>query len=267
MKYPAVFVNHGGGPMPLLGRQPSLVHHMKDIVAKLLPKEEPKSIIVLSAHWECDPVQITSSDQPKMYYDYKGFPPECYEYNYAAPGSPDMAKRIRFLLEKNGVDSELDDERGFDHGVFVPLMIMYPEADIPVVCVSLHSSLAADINMKIGQALEPLRDEGILILGSGYTFHNLPAFFNPSKESYKGSTDFNNWLKETMLSGENRENVLDKLKDWEKAPGARIAHPREEHLLPLFVTAAAGGANASTELIYDVKTSGKEHAVSGYLFR
>jgi 4,5-DOPA dioxygenase extradiol len=127
MKFPSLFVNHGGGPLPLLGRQPELVKHMKEIVADHLPKVPPKAIVVLSAHWESDPIKITSSPQPSMLYDYYGFPPETYEYKYPAPGSPELARKIQNLLEERGLRSELDECRGFDHGVFVPLMIMFPE--------------------------------------------------------------------------------------------------------------------------------------------
>ena len=126
MRFPAVFVNHGGGPLPLLGQQPSLVQNMKDIVQKYLPTA-PKAIVVLSAHWESNPIQITSAERPSMYYDYYGFPPETYKYQYPAPGSPDLARRIQNLLAQQGLKSELDDSRGFDHGVFIPLMMMYPE--------------------------------------------------------------------------------------------------------------------------------------------
>jgi len=264
MRFPTVFVNHGGGPMPLLGLQPGLVKHMKEVRSKWLPDEPPNSIVVLSAHWESDPVRITASPKPSMLYDYYNFPPETYEYQYPAPGSPSLAAKIKNLLTARGVDSELDQERGFDHGVFIPLMLMYPEADIPVVCVSLHKSLSADTNIQIGQALEPLRDEGVLILGSGYTFHNLPAFFNPTPESLKASMEFNQWLKETIMEG--GETTVEKLKEWDTAPGARIAHPREEHLLPLLMTVAAGGSTATPKLIYNVEASKGEHAVSSYLF-
>jgi aromatic ring-opening dioxygenase catalytic subunit (LigB family) len=263
MRFPTVFVNHGGGPLPLLGKQPNLTKHMKEVRSKWLPEQQPTSIVVLSAHWESDPVKITSSAKPHMYYDYYGFPEESYSYQYNAPGSPILAQKIQKLFEAKGIHSELDGKRGFDHGVFIPLMLMYPEADIPVVCVSVHSSLSADINIQIGQALEPLRDEGVLILGSGYTFHNMQAFFHPTSQTYKASTDFNEWLKDVISSS----GFVDKLKAWKEAPGARIAHPREEHLLPLLMTAAAGGTNATPQVIYNVEASEGEHAVSGYLFQ
>ena len=265
MRYPAVFVNHGGGPLPLLGRQPKLFDHMKEVRSKWLPREDPKAIVVFSAHWESDPIKIASSLSPSMIYDYSGFPPETYKYQYAAPGSPDLASKIKSLLEGEGLNCELDDQRGFDHGVFVPLMIMYPEAEIPVVAVSVHSSLSPDINIRIGKSLESLRNEGVLILGSGFTFHNMHGFFHPSLESYTASAYFNDWLKDFILGSDG--NVLGKLKAWEQAPGARISHPREEHLIPLFMTAAAGGPDATPRVIYETKAGDGQHAISSYLFQ
>jgi 4,5-DOPA dioxygenase extradiol len=162
------------GPLPLMGRQDSISRHLKEVVKKYLP-DPPKSIVVISAHWESDndKIKITSSANPSMLFDYYGFPPETYYYDYPAKGDPDLATRIQDILNKDGIDSEKDMSRGFDHGVFVPLLLMYPQAQIPVVCVSLHRSLDAEIHMKIGKALSPLREEEVLILGSGYTFHNM----------------------------------------------------------------------------------------------
>lgn len=275
MKYPTVFVNHGGGPLPLLGRQPALVKNMKDVVNNYLPKEQPPdAIVIVSAHWESDPIRITSSERPSMLYDYGGFPPETYKYQYPAPGSPTLAQKIQNLLGENGLESKLDGARGFDHGVFVPLMIMYPKANIPVVCVSLHDSLDVEINMKIGSSLAPLREDGVLILGSGYSFHNMSAFFNPSNQTVQASIDFNEWLKEQMLMDSPNSDRLDKLKAWKSAPGGTTCHPREEHLLPLMVVAAAGGNDSIPKLIYDTTPntcdstgSTSEHAVTGYLFQ
>jgi 4,5-DOPA dioxygenase extradiol len=260
--------------MPLLGRQPDLVHNMKEVVSKYLPQEKPTAIVVISAHWESDPIRITSSQNPKMYYDYGGFPREAYEFKYPAPGSPDLAQRIQTLLGNAGLDSKLDSGRGYDHGVFIPLMIMYPEADIPVVCVSLHGSLEADKNMQLGEALVPLRDDGVLILGSGYTFHNMQYIMNPSQASVQASNDFNGWLKNTLLDN-GAKKYLEELTTWDQAPGGRASHPREEHLLPLLVVAAAGGDEAKAQLIYDTTTDATQctpsdmlssHAVTGYMF-
>ena len=133
MRYPSVFVNHGGGPMPLLGKQPDIVRHFQDVQQKFLPKEPPQAIVVVSAHYESNPIRITSSAKPSMLYDYSGFPPQAYQVQYPAPGSPDLAKRIQSLLTNKGIASELDEKRGFDHGVFIPLKLMYPE----VCCVVL----------------------------------------------------------------------------------------------------------------------------------
>ena len=131
MKFPTVFVNHGGGPLPLLGRQPALVENMKEIAKNILPRtKDPKAIVVVSAHWESDPIKITASEKPSMYFDYYGFPPESYEYEYPAPGSPDLARRIQNLLGAEGLTSELDTKRGYDHGVFIPLMLMYPKVSL-----------------------------------------------------------------------------------------------------------------------------------------
>lgn len=261
-----MFVNHGGGPLPLLGKQPTITKHLQEARAKFLPPQKPKSIVVLSAHWESDPIQISSSPNPSMYYDYGGFPPETYKYQYNAPGNPELAQKIQGLLSNSGLDSHLNAKRGYDHGVFVPLMIMFPEADVPVVSVSLHSSLSPEVNMKIGQALAPLRDEGILILGSGQTFHNFSMLFNPTASSYQKSTEFNDWLKDTLLH-HTGDALWDKLRHWEKAPSARQSHPREEHLIPLFMVAAAAGSEASPQLIYDAGAGDGMHATSAFLFQ
>jgi len=263
MRYPTLFVNHGGGPLPLLGRQPELAKHMAETVQKWLPEKKPSAIVVLSAHWETKPVSITSSPKPGMYYDYSGFPPETYSYQYPAPGHPQLAQRIKDLFDKQGIPSQLDSKRGFDHGVFVPLMLMYPDANIPVVAVSMDASLSVERNMAIGSALEPLRDENILILGSGYTFHNMHAFFHPSDQTMKQSRLFNDWLQETLAPSQTLSSILPQLAMWEGAPGARVCHPREEHLLPLFMTAAAAGADAHARLIW---SDTNDHAVSSFMF-
>ena len=293
VKFPSIFINHGGGPLPLLGRQPELVQNMKDIVTNHLKplKEEPKAIVMISAHWEeSNPIKITASENPTMLYDYHGFPKETYEYQYPAPGSPTLAQTIQNLLGENGITSELDYDRGYDHGVFIPLMIMYPKANIPVVCVSLDGSLDAKRNMDIGKALSPLREDGVLILGSGYTFHNMNAFFNPTSKTYDASNKFNAWLKETILNDDDKssdnddtnkskkkdhiEKMNEKFLQWDTlAPGARISHPREEHLLPLFMVAATASIDGDMpQLIYDTTVdaqTGKvsEHAITGYLFQ
>jgi 4,5-DOPA dioxygenase extradiol len=264
MRFPSIFINHGGGPLPLLGQQPEIIAQLKEVTAKWVTKK-PDAIVVFSAHWESNPIQITSSIQPKMIYDYYGFPPEAYKYQYSAPGSSILAEKIRSLLNANGVASELNEERGYDHGVFIPLMIMYPDANIPVVAVSLHQSLSAATSIQVGKALAPLRDENILLLGSGYTYHNMKGFMHPSTATYDASSAFNEWLKETVLSTTPEER-LTKLQNWETAPLARECHPREEHLLPLLTIAATASSTNKPELIFEKKGGNGNHAVSSYIF-
>lgn len=274
MRLPALFINHGGGPMPLMGKQPELVRHMKEAVKQYLPRgeEKPKAIVVLSAHWESDPIQITNytttPQPPPLLFDYSGFPAETYNYSYPAPGSPELSQKIQKLLQATGIECQLEHQRGFDHGVFVPLLVMFPNADIPVVSVSLHASLNADRNMQIGQALSPLRDDGVLILGSGYTFHNMTAMLHPDSASQQASRAFNAWLKETLTKtspAEEERIMKELLQNWEQAPGARMCHPRAEHLLPLFMVAAAANF-APGHLIYDEQEELTGHQVTGYVF-
>jgi 4,5-DOPA dioxygenase extradiol len=269
MRFPAIFVNHGGGPLPLMGKQDHLANHMRSAV-DLLPSK-PKAIVVLSAHWEANPIQISNymaQNPVPLLYDYGGFPSETYQYQYPAVGNAELSHRIQGLLEKAGIPSKLESSRGFDHGVFVPLMLMYPKADIPVVAVSLSSSLDAATNMAIGRALAPLREnEEVLLLGSGYTFHNMSAIFHPTNQSRQASQDFNSWLEETLVSSSMTPSErYEKLLNWSKAPGARICHPREEHLLPLFMLASSNNCEQAQVIYSNENIVGSDHRVTGYLF-
>lgn len=252
MRFPALFINHGGGPLPLLGQQPGIVSQLQLLVSsnKYIPTK-PDAIVVVSAHYEANPIQITSGLQPNMIYDYYGFPKESYKFQYNAPGSPKVAQAIQSLLTKNSIPCQLNPTRGYDHGVYVPLMIMYPDANIPVVVVSLHTSLSAQYHIEIGKALAPLRDQNILLLGSGYTYHNMEGVFHPSPKTYTASTKFNDWLKEVLLSTTlSYDERMKLLQSWESktAPYGRLCHPREEHLLPLLVI--AGTATTTSDTTY-----------------
>lgn len=257
--------------MPLLGKQPQLAQHMKEIT-KFYEGRRPSAILVISAHWESSKsrfVQITSNPKPGMIYDYSGFPSETYQYKYPAPGSPEIAAKIQTVLNEHGIHSELDPHRGFDHGVFVPLMLMEPEADIPVVCLSLDSTLDVNQHIAMGRALKSFRQQNpnVLLLGSGYTFHNMHAFFHPSPSAREASRNFQTWLQQTLLeSTGSTDRILHQLSQWEQAPGARICHPREEHLLPLFVVAASSiSEQRPGQLIYE-ENKLDQYAVSGFLF-
>ncbi len=232
----ALYISHGGGPLPLLGDvdHAEMVECLENIAGRIA---KPSAIIVISAHWEEDVVTITSGESPGMIYDYYGFPKESYEFEYPAPGSPALATEILDSFVAGGIDARLDAQRGFDHGLYVPLLLMYPDADIPCVQVSLNKNLDAHHHLKIGEALSELRHSGLLILGSGFSFHNMRAFSGPATpESRAKNEAFEDWLIETCSSTSLDESErADRLVNWEQAPSARYCHPREEHLLPLHV--------------------------------
>lgn len=231
-----LFLSHGGGPLPLLGEagHQEMVECLKGIAAKL---NKPSAIVVISAHWEESLATVTAAANPPLIYDYYGFPDESYNIRYPCPGEPMLAGQIRDVLENAGISAKLDAQRGFDHGLFVPLKIMYPEADIPCVQLSLLSSLNAAEHLKIGQALQALDDENLLIIGSGFSFHNMKAFFAPETTEAKAMNEsFESWLLETCCNPNiDEEERAKRLTHWTKAPAARFCHPREEHLLPLHV--------------------------------
>lgn len=239
---PVLFLPHGGGPMPLLGEanHRELTAFMKSVSADL---PRPKAILVITAHWEENVATISSSPTPGMFYDYSGFPPETYQFKYPAAGNPVLAQAIADSLAAAGIAAQLDPRRDFDHGAFVPLMLMYPQADIPVVQVSLINSFSPAAHIALGQALAPLREQGVLIVGSGMSFHNMQAFFSGNPAAQGKSELFDKWLTQTLTSAElSVSEQAARLVDWKSAPEARFCHPREEHLLPLHVCFGAGSA-------------------------
>lgn len=246
-RMPCVFVNHGGGPLPLLGKQPGIAKFLQGYPRSL--PSAPAAIIVVTAHWETgSALKVTAASRHSLYFDYGGFPKESYEYQYSAPGSPDLAKQIVGLLTKKGIQCSSDATRGWDHGVFVPMMLMFPKADIPLVALSLYSNQDARAHMAAGEALQPLRDQGVLILGSGASFHNFDYFFarDPAKRlaGVSHSQKFDRWLTEAVTSEAlTSEERIARLSDWAAAPSARDAQPlgAAEHLMPLFVVAGAAG--------------------------
>lgn len=243
---PPVFVSHGGGPLPLLGDtgHEQMVVNLVELAATL---PRPKAIVVFSAHWETSVATVTSGLAPELIYDYYGFAPESYQITYPAAGSPELAARIAALLHADAQAVALDNNRGFDHGLFVPLKLMYPDADIPCVQLSLNSNLNPAQHIAMGRALAPLKDEGVLLLGSGLTFHNLAAFFaEPTLQSDAANNAFESWLGETCCNLNCTETEREqRLLHWAQAPHARYCHPREEHLLPLLVCYGAAATAAS----------------------
>jgi aromatic ring-opening dioxygenase catalytic subunit (LigB family) len=246
-RMPVVFLPHGGGPWPFVdlgfgsrAEQDALASYLRSVRA--IPKVAPRALLVISAHWEEDVPTVMTSPRPPMLYDYYGFPPESYEITWPAPGHPELAARVRAVLSDAGIPSATDPARGYDHGTFVPLKLTYPDADVPVVQLSLKRGLDPAEHLRIGRALAPLRDEGVFIIGSGMTFHNLRAFTNPAAQPI--SEEFDAWLRHAAtLPPGAREEALTR---WASAPAARLSHPREEHLLPLMVIAGAAGGDQGT---------------------
>ena len=243
---PVVFVPHGGGPWPFveMGLDRAEVSDLSEYLQSVsaLPKLPPEALLVVSAHWEESVPTVMTSARPPMLYDYFGFPPESYEITWPAPGAPELARRVRQLLDAAGIASAENAERGYDHGTFVPLKLTYPRAEIPVCQLSLKHGLDPAEHLALGRALAPLRDEGVFIVGSGMTFHNLRAFRDP--RSGPVSEAFDAWLREAATA-ELAERDR-RLRDWASAPAARLVHPREEHLLPLMVIAGAAGHDRGT---------------------
>ncbi|XP_039762230.1 extradiol ring-cleavage dioxygenase-like isoform X1 [Pararge aegeria] len=240
---PAVFVNHGGGPMPLLGDKDSigLTRFLRDEVKKYVNLKELKAIILVTAHWEESKVTISSSEHHDLYFDYYGFPPETYKYRYDAPGDPELAKRIHTELTKAGIDSKLDPKRGWDHGVFVPMMLINPTADIPIIQISVLANQNPEEHYNLGQVLHQFRKEGIAIFGSGMSYHNMREFRFSRNTGRVVNEEFDAFLYNACTS--TNEKRKEQLLVWEKQPGASDAHPPRaaEHLMPLIVIAGAGG--------------------------
>lgn len=239
-----LFVSHGGGPLPLLGDagHQEMVQCLEKL-AGTLPR--PDAILVISAHWEAAVPTITAAPHPPLFYDYYGFPPEAYQIQYPCPGAPVLAEQLQRCLENAGMKAQLDAQRGFDHGVFVPLALMYPQADIPCVQLSLVNNLDAGTHLAMGEALRGLETDNLLVLGSGFTFHNMRAFFADDPQIDERNRDFQAWLAETCSSLDMEEQARRaRLLHWEQAPQASFCHPRAEHLLPLHVCYGLAGRAA-----------------------
>lgn len=238
MKTPVYFISHGGGPWPwmpdALPAYAQLVDSLQEIPGQLdMP---PQAIVMVSAHWETDGAfGVMTNSQPPMLYDYYGFPEHTYRISYPAPGSPALAQHIIELLEKAGLPAVADSQRGFDHGAFVPLALMYPNADIPVVQVSIQANFQPQVHFELGRALAALREENVLIVCSGLSYHNLREIRSIGAIP---SAQFDAWLQQVLVHGP-AEKRLEQLAQWDNAPSARRAHPREDHLVPLLVAAAA----------------------------
>jgi 4,5-DOPA dioxygenase extradiol len=253
---PVLYIPHGGGPLPLFGHagHARLVDFLETIPGDL---GTPDAIVLVSAHWEAAQPTVTGAALPPLIYDYFGFPQKAYQVAYPAPGEPLLASRICRLLSDGGIDARLDKDRGFDHGLFVPLKLMYPAAAIPCVQLSLVRGLDPAEHLRIGKALAGLRTENILVVGSGFSFHNMQAFsFGDNPVPDKRNENFDSWLLETCthpdLAPDEREA---RLAAWEQAEHARYCHPREEHLLPLHI--CYGMAGTAAQVVFNDLVLGK----------
>ena len=250
-----VYFSHGGGPLPILGdaSHKAMVGFMIKLPSQL---RKPEAILVISAHWEESAATLLGAQNPPMFYDYYGFPDEAYEITYPAPGSPDLATRIAALLHESNIPAHIDPRRGFDHGLFIPLKLMYPQADIPSLQLSLLRGLDPAAHIALGKALRELMLENILVVGSGFSFHNLGAFSWEGINAPDPANDaFQNWLIEACAGPLPQSEREQRLIEWEKAPSARYCHPREEHLLPVHV--CLGMADKLAEVIFDDYILGK----------
>jgi aromatic ring-opening dioxygenase catalytic subunit (LigB family) len=254
-RMPTFFIPHGGGPCffmdwaAMMGGPADTWDRMEAWLRALLSTvaERPKAIVLVSGHWEERAFTAASVPQPGMIYDYSGFPAHTYELKYPAPGNPALAQRIVELLSAAGLPAGIDTTRGYDHGVFIPMLLVDPEASIPVVTLSLQANLDPAQHLAAGHALAPLRDEGVLIVGSGMSYHNMRAFRSPAATA--PSASFDAWLTQAVEAPEAEREAL--LAQWAQAPAGRNAHPREEHLLPLMVAAGAGGEDAGSRIFTD----------------
>lgn len=264
MSAPVIFVPHGGGPLPLLDDP---AHRGLSAFLRTLASSfaKPSALLVISAHWEARVPALNAAAAPPLLFDYQGFPAESYRLTYPAAGHPTLARRISALLEQGGFASAEVHDRGYDHGVFVPLKLIYPAADIPIVQLSLIKGLDAAEHIRLGRCLAPLRADNIAIIGSGMSFHNLQAIFAGERPELRAASDaFDAWLVDTLsnpdIDANTRTHALER---WADAPYARFCHPREEHLLPLHVCyGAAGGGTTAARVLFNAPLMG--HKVSGF---
>ncbi|HYP54239.1 MAG TPA: class III extradiol ring-cleavage dioxygenase [Pyrinomonadaceae bacterium] len=261
---PTYFISHGGGPWPWLRREMPGVYDRLEASLRDIPRQigvRPRAVLMVSGHWEERDFTVMSGHAPPMLYDYGGFPEHTYRVRYPAPGSPEVAGRVRELLRAAGFPAPADERRGFDHGTFAPLAVVYPEADVPVLQLSVRSDFDPEAHLAAGRALAPLRREGVLVVGSGLSYHNLRQFGAGARVP---SREFDEWLTGAacgFTSGERNR----RLRDWAKAPSARAAHPREDHLIPLMVAVGAA-EDEPGERVYHEDSFFGGISVSSYRF-
>lgn len=263
-RLPTYFISHGGGPWPWLKAQMPGVYDKLEASLKDMPRQfgtTPKAVLVMSGHWEERDFTVMSGPEPPMIYDYSGFPEFTYRIKYPAPGSPEVARRVQELLRGAGFSARADDRRGFDHGTFAPLAAIYPEADVPVLQLSIRSDYDVEAHLAAGRALAPLRDEGVLIVASGLSYHNLRRFGDAGQQP---SREFDAWLTDAVCGTVSAERNR-RLRAWAQGPSARLAHPDEDHLIPLMVAVGAAEEEAGVRVYHEDSFFGAL-TVSSYRF-
>ena len=243
--FPALFVSHGA-PNLILHNEPA-----RDFLAKYGAElGRPKAILMVSAHFETDIPVLTADEKPDMIYDFRGFEPELYRFTYPAPGDPVLARKVGETLVAHGLEAALASNRGFDHGAWVPLKLMYPDADIPVVQLSIQTPLGPEHHFRLGRALADLRKDGILIIGSGALTHNLGEFFRGrpaiDAEPQDWVVEFGEWVREKAETGDTESLIHYR----ERAPHAVRNHPTDDHFLPFFVALGAAGEGAKARRVH-----------------
>jgi len=267
-RLPSLYIPHGGGPCFFMDTPPGMPRDLWDRMAAYLRGIDaslgvrPQGVLVISGHWETEHPTVNTAARPPLLFDYYGFPEHTYHLTYPVPGSPTLARRVREVLAAAETPCDEEPERGLDHGVFIPFKLIYPDADVPMVQLSLNRNLDATTHLNLGRALAPLRDEGVLIVGSGMSYHNLRDMFSSDSRAMRAAVDFDAWLNEAVTESDPAARER-KLAAWHQAPGARAAHPRPEHLIPLMVAAGAAGEDLGRRT-YNQALLGKP--VSGFQF-
>jgi aromatic ring-opening dioxygenase catalytic subunit (LigB family) len=265
-RLPTFYLSHGGGPWPYMNAAARRPYARLEESLRELPRQlprKPEAILIVSGHWEEREFAVMAGAAPPMVYDYGGFPEELYHIRYPAPGSPRLAQRAQSLIQQADLPARLDAERGFDHGTYSLLAVTHPQADIPVVQVSLRADYDPAAHLRLGRALAPLRDEGVLIVGSGSSYHNLRRFFGP-RVRREDAAQFDTWLRQTLVESAPAGRS-ERLLEWERAPAAREAHPQEDHLMPLHVVVGAAEEEPG-RLVYSQDDFLGTIALSSYRF-
>lgn len=248
-RLPTYFLSHGGGPWPWLKTERGRMYDQLESSLHDVRRElgtVPRAVLMISGHWEADGFLVSSAARPPMLFDYSGFPEHTYRIRYDAPGDPALAEEVRDLLKLGGVEAGLDPKRGFDHGTFTVMHTMYPDAEMPIVQLSISANFDPAEHLRLGQLIAPLRERGVAIIGSGFSFHNTRAMV--SGTGAEASATFDRWLSH-VLTQASPDDRRQQLMRWTDAPAARLAHPREDHLIPLMVAVGAA-AEEPGECIY-----------------